>query len=170
MSFLKIRQDGLAKELINNIPYFAMIVVGAATFAVGFVGSKWGLITPALYLAYGAVGAFWIMMFVCPYCRYWNSRSCPCGYGRIAARLRKQCNTKRFKEKFKRHIPVIVPLWFLPIVAGVPIIIRSFSWMHLVLIGIFVFDAFVILPLVSIKHGCGKCPQKAMCPWMQKKS
>ncbi len=64
--------DRIAKELVNNIPYVAMMMFGAAIFSVGFAGSKWGLILAVVYLAYGAAGAFWIMIFVCPYCRYWK--------------------------------------------------------------------------------------------------
>lgn len=162
----KVRGYTFTQELINNIPYIAMMLFGAAVFSVGFVGSNWGLILAAVYLAYGAAGAFWIMIFVCPYCRYWKSRLCPCGYGRIAARFRRKSPVECFDEKFKRHIPVIVPLWFMPILAGLPIVIRSFSWMLLVLLVMFALDAFVVLPLVSIKHGCIECPQSGSCPWM----
>jgi len=162
----KVRGYTFTQELINNIPYIAMMLFGAAVFSVGFVGSNWGLILAAVYLAYGAAGAFWIMIFVCPYCRYWKSRLCPCGYGRIAARFRRKSPVECFDEKFKRHIPVIVLLWFMPIMAGLPIVIRSFSWMLLVLLVMFALDAFVVLPLVSIKHGCIECPQSGSCPWM----
>jgi hypothetical protein len=76
----------------------------------------------------------------------------------------------RFNEKFKRHIPVIVPLWLIPVLAGVPLIIRTFSWPLLVLLVVFSIDAFVILPLFSRQHGCKECPQKDSCPWMGRKS
>jgi hypothetical protein len=107
---------------------------------------------------------------VCPYCRYWNTRACPCGYGRIAAKFRKKKSVEAFSEKFKKHIPVIVPLWFIPILVGVPFVIRSFSWALLVLLVVFALDAFVVLPLVSRKYGCKGCPQKETCPWMKDKS
>jgi hypothetical protein len=165
-----MREYSPAQELINNIPYASMTVLGTVIFVVGFGSSAWGLTAAAAYLAYGAAGAFWIMIFVCPYCRYWNSRSCPCGYGRIAAKFREKSPVDRFNEKFRRHIPVIVPLWFIPVVAGLPLIIRSFSWVLLILLVIFALDAFVVLPLVSTKHGCKECPQKDTCPWMKGKS
>ena len=164
------RQYSPAQELINNLPYMAMIVLGTAIFVLGFGSLKWGSITGGAYLAYGAAGAFWIMIFVCPYCRYWNTKLCPCGYGRIAAKLRGKKTVDCFDDKFKKHIPVIVPLWFLPILAGVPLIIRSFSWTLLALLIVFVLDAFVVLPLVSTKHGCKECPQKDSCPWMRYRS
>lgn len=164
-----IRKYSPAQELINNIPYMAMTVLGTVIFAVALGGSALGLTVAAAYLIYGLVGAFWIMIFLCPYCRYWNTKSCPCGYGRIAAKFRKKKTVERFSEKFKRHIPVIVPLWFIPVLAGVPLVIRSFSWTLLVLLVVFALEAFVVLPLVSTKHGCKECPQKDSCPWMKHK-
>lgn len=158
-----------AEELINNVPYLAMIMLGMVIFVAILGGSSWGLIAAAVYLIYGLMGAFWIMIFVCPYCKYWNTKSCPCGYGRIAAKFRKKKPIELFSEKFKKHIPVIVPLWFIPVLVGVPLVIRSFSWTLLVLLVVFALEAFVILPLVSSKHGCKRCPQKNLCPWMKDK-
>lgn len=72
-----MREYSAVQALINNIPYMAMTVLGTAIFAAGFGGSTWGMIAGAAYLAYAMAGAFWIMIFVCPYCRYWDSHSCP---------------------------------------------------------------------------------------------
>lgn len=163
------REYSHAQELVNNLPYAAMIVLGAVIFLAGFESSAWRWIPAGAYLAYGVVGALWIMVFVCPYCRYWNTRACPCGYGRVAASLRERKDYDRFNEKFKKHIPVIVPLWFIPILVGVLVIVCSFSWPLLILLVLFAVDAFVVLPLVSRKHGCASCPQKDTCPWMGRK-
>ncbi len=165
-----MREYSSVQTLINNIPYIAMTVLGTAVFAVSFGGSAWGPATAAAYLAYGAGGALWIMVFVCPYCRYWNSNSCPCGYGLIAAKFREKSPVECFDEKFRKHIPVIVPLWLLPVLAGLPSIIRVFSWPLLVLLVLFAVDAFIVLPLISTKHGCKECPQKDSCPWIAIKS
>jgi len=162
-----IREYSFAQELVNNIPYRAMTVLGTAVFAVGFRNSAWILVAASAYLAYGAVGAFWIIIFVCPYCRYWNSRSCPCGYGCISGWFRDKSPVECFDEKFKKHIPVIVPLWSIPLFAGLPVVVYRFSWMLLVLLVIFSLDTFVILPLVSTKHGCKECPRKNLCLWIK---
>jgi len=163
-------------ELINNLPYLAMIVLGTAVLIVGFQatagsaptsgGSVWGWIGGGAYLIYGLAGALWIIVFVCPYCRYWGTRACPCGYGRVAAKLREKKAAERFNEKFKKHIPVIIPLWLIPVFTGAALVIYSFSWVLLVLLIAFVLNAFVVLPLLSVKHGCRGCPQKGACPWM----
>ena len=168
-SDVTMRQYSSMQELINNIPYATMTLLGTVIFIVAFNNLAWALIAAGAYLIYGIAGALWIMIFVCPYCRYWNTRSCPCGYGRIAAKFRNKSAVDCFDEKFKKHIPVIVPLWFIPILAGGPVLVSRFSWLLLVLLIIFALDAFVVLPLVSTQHGCKECPQKVTCPWMKRK-
>jgi len=155
-----------AQQLANNLPYAVMTVLGAIIFVVGFESSAWGWAAASAYLIYGVAGALWIIIFLCPYCRRWNTMTCPCGYGRIAARLRKRKDGDHFKEKFKKHIPVIVPLWFIPVLVGAPLVVRNFSWPLFVLLVAFALDAFVVLPLYSSKRGCAECPQKDSCPWM----
>jgi hypothetical protein len=164
------RQFTATQELFHNLPYIAMTVLGTAILAVALAGPVLRWAAAVAYFLYGAAGALWIMIFVCPYCRFFSTRACPCGYGRIAPLMRDRQDYDRFNEKFKKHIPVIVPLWFIPIAAAVPALIRTFSWPTLVLIVIFAIDAFAVLPLLSTKHGCAECPQKDTCPWMAGKN
>jgi hypothetical protein len=154
------------QELIDNIPYAAMILMGAAIFWTGFTDGIWKWAAAGLYLAYGVGGAAWIMYFVCPYCRFYDTRLCPCGYGQLAAKLSSRKAHDQFARQFKKHIPVIVPLWFAPLVAGAVALLGGFSWIVLGLLAAFVADSFVLLPLVSRRFGCSRCPQKQTCPWM----
>jgi hypothetical protein len=141
-----------------------MIVLGSAIFAAaaGAFPVPW----PILYALYGTAGAFWIMVFMCPHCRFHGTRKCPCGYGWISARLRDRKGENRFAEKFRRHIPVIVPLWLIPPAVGGVALWRDFSWPVAVLVAAFTVDSFVVLPLLSKKHCCARCPQRKSCPWM----
>ncbi|MDY7011311.1 MAG: hypothetical protein SVV80_11265 [Planctomycetota bacterium] len=163
------REYTLADELIHNLPYILMVLLGAGIFLAGLGASVWGWISAGLYILYGLAGSLWIILFLCPYCRRYGTRSCPSGYGLISARLRKRQDFSRFAEKFKKHIPVIVPLWFIPPIFGVIFEIRRFDWLLLVLLAAFAVDAFVVLPLTSKKHGCKNCPQRNDCPWMKGK-
>jgi len=156
-----------AQQLLNNLPYLVMSVLGAAIFVVGLQNSAEGWLAGGIYAAYATAGAFWVMIFICPYCHFWDTMSCPCGYGRIAAKLREKKDGDRFREKFRKHIPVIVGLWLIPVTAGVIFLARRFSWPVLILVVAFAVDAFVILPLYSKVHGCAECPQKDTCPWMR---
>ncbi len=173
------RQYSHAQELINNLPYAAMIVLGTAVLFLGIPSALSRWVVAVVYLIYGIAGIFWIIVFLCPFCRYYGTRSCPCGYGQLAARLRRRESSKLktqnlklsmadcFDKKFKRHIPVIVPLWFIPVLVGVITLIGAFSISLLVLLIIFAVDAFVLLPLLSTKHSCKECPQRDTCPWMK---
>lgn len=153
--------------LFNNLPYVAMVLLGSAIFVLGFDASPWAWPAAVAYLASGVAGAVWVMVFICPSCAYYATRSCPCGYGVISARLVRRGRRECFSEKFRRHIPVIVPVWLIPVAAGAVALVRhGFSWPLAGLVAAFSIDAFVVLPLVSRRHGCAGCPQKESCPWM----
>jgi membrane protein YdbS with pleckstrin-like domain len=154
------------QQIVNNLPYAAMGLLGAAIFVIGISNPVWGWLCASAYVIYILVGTFWIIMFLCPYCERHGTMCCPCGYGRIAARLRQKADVSLFREKFKKHILVIVPLWFIPVIAGVVFAIRSFSWLMVILLVLFAVVSFVILPLFSKRHSCTNCPQKDSCPWM----
>jgi len=157
------------QEAIDNLPYLLMMTLGAWIFIEGMQRSTWGWIIAAGYFSYGIVGAFWIIVFVCPYCNFYGTRLCPCGYGQISAKIVPRGNEECFTEKFRTHIPVIVPLWFLPLLGGGYLIWRDFSWVLLLLLLAFCLNSFVVLPLVSRAYGCAHCSQKETCPWMKKK-
>jgi hypothetical protein len=154
------------RALIDNLPYIAMILLGAVIFRLSVDSATWQGVLAEGYVAYGALGAFWIMVFVCPYCHFHGTTLCPCGYGWIAAKLRSKKESEDFAGRFKRHIPVIVPLWFLPPVAGGMALYGAFSWTLLILLAAFAVNSYVLLPLVSKRYGCASCPQKDTCPWM----
>ena len=174
-NYHEISKDSLIEEysyiqqIVNNLPYVAMTLLGAAIFVTGFANPLWGWICASAYVIYSVAGAFWIMIFVCPFCERHNTMCCPCGYGRIAARLREKADVSLFGEQFKKHIPVIVPLWFIPVIAGVVFLVLSFSWLVVILLVVFALVAFVFLPLFSKRHSCTHCPQKELCPWMGSK-
>jgi hypothetical protein len=130
--------------------------------------SIWGLITAGLFVLYGIIGALWIIIFICPYCHYFDTKACPCGYGQIATKLRNKRSEKKFPEKFKKHIPIIVPLWIIPVIEGILFLSTDFNFLMLSLLIIFVINSFIILPLMARIYGCGHCPQKNDCPWMTK--
>lgn len=151
-----------------NIPYAAMVLLGTIAIAFVLEFSVLGLAAAGIYFVYGIVGTLWIIVFVCPYCRYYATKECPCGYGTIAERFVKKGERDLFKEKFKRHIPVIVPLWILPVVCLGIGLWQSFSWLLIGFLAVFIFESWIVLPIVSKKHGCIDCPQKEECPWMGK--
>jgi len=165
-----MREYSKLETTVANIPYVGMILVGTVTIAYAGAFSAWRLAGAGCYLVYGVLGAFWIMIFVCPYCHYYATKGCPCGYGMISARIIKKGDQDCFAQKFKRHIPVIIPLWIIPAAYGGVVLCKSFSWLLLGLVLAFIIESWIILPIVSRKHGCVECPQKDQCPWMGKEA
>ena len=156
------------QEFIDNLPYILMIVLGAAINVVGFKMSFWGIAGAVLFCIYGVVGTLWIILFVCPYCHFFDTRACPCGYGQIAAKLRDKSSELKFPEKFKKHIPFIVPLWITPVIEAIIFLYYDFNGLLFGLTIAFIINSYIILPLLARIYACGHCPQKNECPWMVK--
>ena len=163
-----MREYGAFETVRANLPYVGMLALGGLVLGYGYGFSAGALAAAGGYVGYGILGALWIMVFVCPYCAYYDSRGCPCGYGKLAARMVGKGDRNCFSEKFKRHIPVIVPLWVIPVVGGVFAFGRGFSWWLVGLLVLFAANSYVILPWLSKKCSCAECPQKEDCPWMGK--
>ena len=164
-----MKQYTRTQTAIANLPYCIMLLTGAAVITWAFDFSARAVAGAASYAAYGVGGAVWFMVFICRYCGYYGTRGCPCGYGELAARFVRKGTLECFAAKFKRHIPVIVPLWLIPPVCGGIALHRDFSTEMAWLLGGFVLNSLVLLPLVSRRHACSECPQKSDCPWMAKK-
>jgi len=164
-----MKKNKQLKVVMDNIPYVGMLIIGALTIATSFLFSTNGIIGALSYLLYGILGSLWVMIFVCPYCHGYGNDGCPSGYGKLSAKMVKKKDQQFFAQKFKKNIAVIVPLWIIPAVCGVIGLIQVFSWLMLFLVLIFIVDAWIILPMLSKKEGCNRCPQKNQCPWMKKK-
>jgi hypothetical protein len=160
------RQYTVLESFIASLPYIIMVVVGGMTIASCFGTIPWVLYGALLYVAYGVTGAVWIMIFMCPSCNYYGTWECPCGYGIISSKLVKQQDHERFSTSFRKHIPFIVPIWFIPLVCGAVSLYMTFSWTTLALLLVFMVNSYVVLPVVAKKHSCAECPQKEECPWM----
>jgi hypothetical protein len=154
------------QEFIDNLPYMAMTVLGGVILLITLDLTIFGWLAFLMFILYGILGTIWFIIFICPYCHFFDTRACPCGYGQLAAKVRPKRDGELFNEKFKRHIPIIFPLWIIPIIVGGLELFYYFSNLMLILVVSFIVDSYIILPLVSRKYGCAHCPQKDTCPWM----
>ena len=161
-----MREYTLSETVFANIPYAVMVFIGTTIIAYAYGLTVLAFTAAFGYLIYGVIGAFWIMIFVCPFCAFYANKGCPCGYGMISAKIVKKNGRNCFPDKFRRHIPVIVPLWLIPVICGGIALWNSFSWMFTGLVLVFIIESWIILPIVSVKHGCVDCSQKDKCPWM----
>ncbi len=162
------RQYTRGEVFLDNLPYATMLALGAAIvwLALPPGAARWEWVAAAGYVAYGLMGSAWIILFVCPFCPSYGGGMCPCGYGGVAARLRRRGDPALFTRKFKRNIPVLFPLWLVPPGLAGWGLSRGFSWDLTGILAGFCVVAFVVLPLYA-RHGCERCPQRGECPWMK---
>ena len=155
---------------VNNAPYVGMIVLGAwGLYLAGGMG-VWRWLGPMLYVGYGLGGTLWLVVFLCPHCAAHGSVLCPSGHGVVSGKLRGKRPGGEFARQFKRHIPVIVPMWFAPLVAGGVALAGEWSWGLAGVLAGFAAAGLVGVPMVSARHGCARCPQRGSCPWGKKKA
>jgi hypothetical protein len=167
--YLQITEYTHLQEIIDNLPYIFMLILGAAIHIIALKSLFLGIIAAVLYIILGIVGALWIILFVCPYCGFFDTRLCPCGYGQISVKLARKGKETNFNAKFKRNIPMIVPVWIIPMVVAIVALAMDWNSLLLTVTVAFFINSFIILPLAAKIYGCGHCPQKNECPWMMKK-
>jgi hypothetical protein len=152
-----------AQVWFDNAAYIATVFFGAS-----IVWYSWNFLFSTVFVLYSAFGTLWFMVFICPHCGFHGTRACPCGYGIVSVMFVKKKDCSQFKKVFTRNVPVLFPIWFVPVYAGVYGMTRRFASGLLSLLVAFVVISFIVLPLISKKHGCLRCPNRERCPWMGK--
>jgi hypothetical protein len=149
--------------LLDNVPTLLLFILGYAIIA------RLSIAAALCFLAYALSTIVWFWARICPYCRYFGTLSCPCGYGIVSAKLFKRKTGRAFRTTFRMNIVALFPNWFVPPAAGVYALITDFSLPMLILVIAFCIDGFLFIPLISKLVGCKNCETKADCPWMSKK-
>jgi hypothetical protein len=135
---------------LHNLPEYIMYVLGA------IIVSYLGIIILIAFVVYIILSNLWFMRFVCTYCPHYDRVKCPSGYAIVASKL----------FMFKRHMAVVFPAWFVPVIVGIYILIGEFTLQMLILLIAFILIAFVVLPIFSRRYGCDYCDLRDKCPWM----
>lgn len=143
---------------VDNGPTVLLFILGAAIL--------WPLWWPyaMLFLAYcvASIVLFWAV--ICPYCHHFGTRACPCGYGAVAPRFFARRSSADFRRTFRRNIAIMFPVWVVPLIGGIYLLMAAFSWLVAGLLVAFCVDGFAIIPAISIFIGCKGCEVKD-CPW-----
>ncbi len=121
-----------------------------------------------MYVLVSVLGSLWFMARICPHCRAYGTNSCSSGYGMISSRLFRKPEKIDFKRAFSRNIIAVAIQWFIPFLGGIYFLYISFDPYLLITTILFVFVAFVWLPVRSRGKGCARCPQRSDCAWASK--
>jgi len=150
----------MGQILVHNIPLFIMYVLG--TILVAFLN----IFVAFGYIIYIFIGLSLFMVNICVYCPHYGKQSSLCGYGIIVKRLAKRKNPREFQSNFKRFIAVLFPIWFIPLIVGIYLLIINFNWLVLGIFIIFIIIGFIIVPFYSRSKACKECKHRDQCPWM----
>ncbi len=145
---------------VHNVPLFLMYALG--TLIIGL----FNLYLAIIFIIYIFISNYLFMLGICAYCPHYGTRSSLCGYGLVTKYITERKPPREFKNKFKRNIGVLFPLWFVPLGIGIFLLLYSFNWIVLILLIIFMVIGFVIVPFGSSSTTCKTCKLRKQCPWM----
>ena len=142
--------------LRENAWQLVMYVLGV--ILVGML--NWPL--AGIYLGYCLLSNVLYMALVCPYCNHYHLGTCRAGFHLLSQQIFKPRPGGTFAGQFKQFVMVMVPGWFIPPIVGIILLVQDFSWLALILAGLFCMVGFVILPKDSQRH-CQDC-EMVDCP------
>ena len=154
----------------ENFPWWMVVVcngVGLAIYAIGFylmsrLGTAWGL----LYVAYCLWMEWRLLTGSCRSCYYFGKR-CGFGKGRVCAWFFTQAAERRCGAKpisWRNVLPDFM-VSLVPLGVGIAVLIRSFSWLVLLLIVTLVLLGSVGTGFVRGQLACRYCKQRELgCP------
>jgi hypothetical protein len=145
---------------ISNLLSLMMYGIGA------YVLYRFGLIWVILYIIFILAIEYRLMSGHCVDCYYYGKR-CAFGKGWLSSRLFPKGNPEQFCKKtitWKDIIPDFL-LFFIPVSAGIVLLIMEFSWTILILLIVLLVLGFFGSALVRGQLACRYCKQRETgCP------
>lgn len=158
-----VRKPSLWSIVLDNVKMLAMYALGAWLLLQLSPALMWG------YLAYCLFSILGFIKFICPYCLRYHIRTCKSGY-HVFAGIFSPKDRSKFGMQFKRYVAILYPVWFVPPLVGVYLLVTDFSWLVVGQLLVFCLVAFVFLPYISGEHSCSDCEQASECPWRKGKA
>ena len=161
----------VSSVLLYNGATLLHFLLGAAAFAFGYRAWHWvGYGLGSVYLVLALAELYVVMPIrVCPHCVYYRLEGglCTSGLNHVSRRIAGAGDPKRFAQRAEGLLcpnNLYMLALLAPIVALVPALLLSFSWVVLgilvVLLGLLAFRFFVIFGSVACLH----CYAKYQCP------
>ena len=158
-------------EAYDNFPLWIPLlscVLSLSIYALGtYIFSQLDFFFTVLYLMFCLWVELRILKGSCVNCYYYG-KTCGLGRGKLCALLFKKGNPEKFAEKeisWKDLIPDFLVLIF-PLVGGIIILIRDFTWLIMALMVILAMLWFFGNALIRGSLACKFCKQKELtgCP------
>jgi len=154
----------------ENYPLWIVIVANLVPLLIWIAGlyliSRLSIFWAIAYLLFVLLLEFRLVSGHCPDCWYYG-KTCAFGKGRIAARFFPKGSPARFADAevtWKEVLPDFLT-FFLPVLAGIVLLVRGFSWTVLVLVIALLLLGFAGNAFVRVRLACRFCRQREIgCP------
>ncbi|NQT02170.1 MAG: hypothetical protein HQ580_09115 [Planctomycetes bacterium] len=143
--------------LLSWVLSLSIYALGAYIFRLLYIPLSAAYIIFCLWIEYR------ILRFSCVNCYYYG-KTCGLGRGKLCALLFKKGNPESFIEKkiaWKDLIPDFLVLIF-PLIGGIVILIKDFTWLILVLMVVLVMLSMVGTAFIRGSFACKYCKQKEL--------
>jgi hypothetical protein len=154
----------------ENFPWWMVLIcnlVGFAIYGIGlFLMVRWGIIWGVLYATYCVWMEWRILSGSCRSCYYFGKR-CGFGKGQLCSRLfdRRMEQSLFTKQISWLHLAPDFMVSIIPLGAGIIMLIRSFSWLGLLLVITLVLLSSIGTGFVRGQLACKHCKQRELgCP------
>ena len=154
----------------ENYPFWIVLISNLLSIAICAIGayliSRLGAIWLVLYLLFILVQEIKLLKGHCVSCYYYG-KYCAFGKGKLSSLLFKKADPKKFARMqltWKDLLPDFM-VSLIPIIVGVVLLIRAFSWLVLALILILLLLTFIGNGAVRSSLACKYCKQRKLgCP------
>lgn len=154
----------------ENFPAWMVLVsnfLSVMIYAIGFyIILQFGLLSAFLYLFFVGLLEVRVMNKSCRNCYYYG-KVCGFGKGKLCSWFFKKGNSKNFLNKKVKWTDVLPDflVFLIPLVFGIIILIKDFSWFILILLIILLILGFLGNSIVRRKIVCKYCKQRKLgCP------
>jgi hypothetical protein len=143
----------------------SLLIYGIGAYILFGFGILWVIV----YLIFLVIFEFRLMSSHCPDCYYYG-KTCAFGKGRLSALFFRKGDPERFTAMtltWKDILPDFL-LFIIPVLAGILLLIRGFSWTILILVIALLLLGFAGNALVRGQLACRYCMQRETgCPASQ---
>jgi hypothetical protein len=159
------------EQSYENFPFWAPLLSYALSLSIYALGtiifSQLAMLFVVLYLMYCLWVEIRLLKYSCVNCYYYG-KTCGLGRGNLCALFYKKGNPEEFAKKeisWKDLIPDFLVFIF-PLIGGIIVLIRGFSWLVLALMVILVVLSMVGNAIIRGSLACKYCKQKELtgCP------
>ena len=155
-------------KTFENFPFSTIFIANSFTIAIYLIGIyfllQFHVIYAVLYFIYIILLETYIYKEGCVSCYYYG-KFCAFGRGKLAPLFFKKDDPAKFCKKevnWLKMIPQVI-LVVIPIIAGIILLVKSFSWFILILVLIPPASWFFANPIIYGKLACPYCKQGAIC-------